>query len=158
MAKITLLHHKSKHKPDTCPLTIWYRARPPIRDTALLGGYYPVAEILKAEMAKYRQYQKKHNREHSWWRQRDRGRKRGRRQELRRRRTRGTAFQAEQWKHRIRLSEKCWWNYSAAGTILQPDMEASFWLKDDAPLRENGFKILAVEPIWKLGWSHWLQP
>lgn len=44
-------------------------------------------------------------------------------------------------------TEKSWWSYNAAGTILQPDMETSFWLKDGASLRENGFRMLAVEPI-----------
>lgn len=170
MAKVALLHHKYPichsgwcleigqirvHSPSD---TEWDHLSQ--KQAALPGSCHPVTEILKADMAKSRQYRKQHNRERSQQKRRNRGRKQTRRQGLKRRTKRGTAFQAEQWKgcHRMRRSEKSWWSYNAAGTILQPDMETSFWCNDNASLRENGFKILAVEPMWKLEWSHYLQP
>lgn len=170
MAKVTLLQHKYPISHSGWPLKIGQirvhspsdteQDHPSEKQAALRGNCHPVTEILKAEMVRYGQYRKQRNRERPQQRRRGRDRKQGRRQQLRRRRTRGTVFQAEWWKdcHRIRLSERSWWNYNAAGTILRPEMETSFWLKDNASLRENGFKILAVEPIWKLERSHWLQP
>lgn len=135
-------------------LTLWYRARPPVKETGSsarqLPSFYRDLEARNGETQPVSKTTQQGTLSSETEKHREQRRKKTRAKEEKDKRyclsgqvverlSQGETF----WKILVKL--QCCRNYLVTR-------------HGNASLRENVFKILAEEPIWKLEWSRWLQP